>query len=241
MKNLSVVFTIVLSATCFADVDVAKYEREEARLLSEEAKLEAELQSIREGRQRKMWSDGVEVTEAAIEAERNRRANARFKLSSFAGYKFGSYAFHEQLDAHGSREEDLMFPIRVFTKARLYYTPQHKKLWKVELTGYVDADTSREDCYVELAKVMDIIKDKYHVDLKQHIHLSEREFDSHFHAEIGRMDFDGRVGPEPGCRPMTADGRKRIRFMLAVSNFAPFDQEDVKTLSIDSRSGASKL
>lgn len=219
--------------------DVSDYQAQEAKLLAEREKLEKELQEIKDDNLKEMWSSGVDVTEAALEAERQRRREAKFKLDSFAGYKFGSYNFHDSLDRDYSKTEKLMFPIRALTEARLYYTPQHKELWKVVLIGYVDGATSRDDCYMELAKIMEIINGKYGVDLWQYIYVGEKKFKSEFHKEIGRMDFDGSVCPS--CCKRDKDGRKLIKFTLAVSNFAPFDKEDKKELKLSVESGTDRL
>ena len=52
------------------------------------------------------------------------------------------------------------------------------------------------------------------------------------------MDFDGSV--YPSCEK-GKDGRNRIKFTLAASNFTPFDKEEKKALNISTDEGADKL
>ena len=237
--NREMVFSLVgiLTISSLYALDTHFYEAQEQELLAEQNKLEQQLQQIMDDQRKKFWSSGCEVTEAAIEAERLRRKEAKFKLESFGGFKFGSWAFSEKLDEAGSRVVEMKFPIRVFDHARLYYTPKHKELWKVVLFGYVDGTTSKEDCYLELAKIMDIVKEKYDVDLTQFLYIGERRFDSSFHKEIGRMDFDGSVYPSGKDK----DGRNQIKFSLAVSNFTPFDKEPKKELNISDDKDVNKF
>lgn len=237
-KTMVAIIISMMSALVFGYTQ-SYYDAEERRLLEEQEKLELELQQIKDDQRKELWSPGYDVTEAAIEAERQRRKEAKFMLESFGGFKFGSWAFGStKLDADFSREVELTVPIRVLDRARLYYTPQHRELWKVVLFGYVDGATSKEDCYLELAKIMDILNEKYRVDLTQYLYVGEKRFASEFHKEIGRMDFDGSV--YPSCEK-GKDGRNRIRFTLAASNFTPFDKEEKKELNISADEGADKL
>ena len=239
MKCMSVGLVCVMSVWSGMAVmaqDAAAFRQREQALQHEHAQLERQLQQIRADKRAALWANNRAEAEAALQAERQRRQEAKYVLEAFAGYRFGT-TYRGSVDDANSRVVKLFPSIRVFDSARLFYTPTRHELWKVELVGEVDGTTSRDDCYLELSKIMEIIEDKYKLDLWQFMAVGDGDFRSKFTERLGRMTFAASVQPS-GVR---VNGRNRIRFVLSAANHEVWDKEPSVRLDLKDGKDASRF